>query len=324
MARTFGALPLGGAARSAGIVLAGALLTAATATAGNTCNVTNVRSQASFGSLQAAVTAAIAGDRLKVAGVCVGSTIVDRTLIIRGSSSGSDRAVLDGDHAGRVLEIASGVTVRLEDLVIRHGKLKQDSGGGILNHGKATLTDVTVMANRAFSGGGIYSTGKLALEGATTVKRNRAAGPDGDGGGVYVDGGRLTITGSSTVHHNTANRGGGGVYGVTASMTVEAEASVHHNESTTGGGGIYADFDSTLALNGSSSVHHNVAGEHGGGVFDNSSVTMSDASSIEDNTAVMRGGGVYVGCSAVLTGADPGENVRANHRTNVAKETGCS
>jgi predicted outer membrane repeat protein len=282
-----------------------------------------VLTHAHYASLQAAVGAATAGDRLKVAGVCVGSTIVDRRLTIRGTESGSDQAVLDGDRAGRVLEIASGVNVRLEGLVIRGGKLVQESGGGILNHGKLTLTDVTLSTNRAFSGGGIYSTGELVLDGATTVKRNRAVGPDGDGGGIYVDGGRLTMTGSSAVHHNTSGRGGGGDYGIVAGMTLEAAASVHHNESTTGGGGIYADFDSVLALNGSSSVRHNVAGEHGGGVFDNSSVTMNDASSVEDNTATMRGGGVYVGCFAELVGADPGDNVRGNHRTNVAREMGC-
>jgi predicted outer membrane repeat protein len=299
------------------------LASASTATAGTTCDVLNVGTQAHFGSLQAAVSAATAGDRLKVTGVCIGSTVVDRRLIIRGAPSGSGQAVLDGDHAGRVLEIASGVTVRLEALVVRNGRLTQDFGGGILNHGKLTATDVTVMRNRAFSGGGIYSTGELALDGTTTVKRNQLVIGDGDGGGVYIDGGSLTMAGSSSVHHNAARRGGGGVYGVTASMTLEDTASVHHNESTTGGGGIYADFDSTLVLGGSSSVHDNLAGEHGGGVFDNSSVTITGASTIEDNTATQRGGGVYVGCGAILTGSHPGSNVQGNHRTNVARETGC-
>lgn len=324
MGRTFGALRISGA-RWGGFALAGAVLAAAaTATAGMSCDVTNVRTRAHHTSLQAAVTAAAAGDRLKVAGVCVGTTVVDRKLTIRGTGSGADQAVLDGGDAGRVLEIASGAKVRIRALIVRGGRVPSEVGGGILNHGKLTLTDVTVTSNRALAGGGIYSTGDLVLDGTTTVKRNRTVSADGDGGGVYIDGGRLSMTGSSAVLHNTSGRGGGGIYGLNAGMTLEGAASVRRNEATTGGGGIYADFESTLSLNGTTSVRRNVASEHGGGVFDNSSVTMRDASAIEDNTSTLRGGGVYVGCNAGLVGADAGGNVRTNRPGNVARETGCN
>lgn len=320
MARTFGALRLNGAVPWAGGGLALTLLVAGSALAGPSCDVVNTRSHAHHGSLQDAVTAADAGDRLRVSGVCIGTTVIDRKLVVRGVQGGG--AVLDGDRAGRVLEIASGVTVRLSGLVVRHGKVRGGVGGGILNHGKLTLTDVTVLSNRADSGGGIFSTGDLRLDGTTTVKRNRTTVDDG--GGVYVDGARLAMTDASTVQQNVAARGGGGIYGVTAELILDAATSVHHNRATTGGGGVYADFDATLALTGTSVVHDNVAGEYGGGVFDNSSVTISGASSIVDNTAGKRGGGVYVGCFAELTGADAGGNVRENQPSNVAHENRCS
>lgn len=323
MTRTFGALRLTGVALFAGLALGVSVLaTASLARATPSCDVKNARSRVHFASLQAAVDAASAGDLLRVSGVCVGTTVVDRKLVIRGVTTDSARPVLDGGRAGRVLEIGAGVTVRLAGLIVRHGRVSGDVGGGILSHGKLTLTDVTVLSNRAPSGGGIYTTGELVLNGTTTIKHNRATVDDG--GGIYVDGGSLTATGASAVHHNSAARGAGGIYGIGAVLTLEASTAVHHNRAVTGGGGIYADFDATLDLRGAVSVHDNVADENGGGVFDNSSVAMHDQSTIENNTANKRGGGVYVGCSAELTGADAGTNVRDNHRTNVARETGCS
>ena len=317
-----GALRLEGAALFAGGAIAVALLAAPSiASAGSTCVVINARTRTHYEALQAAVTDATAGDRLRVSGVCTGTTVIDRKLVLQGAPGASERPVLDGGDAGRVLEIASGVTVRVEGLAISNGRVRGAVGGGIRNDGTLTLTDVVVSSNRADDGGGIYSTGELLLKGATVVKRNRAKGDDG--GGIYLGGGKLTMTDASTVHHNTALRGGGGIYAVGADVTIDGTTSVHDNEAATGGGGIYVDFDATLAASGSSAVHDNVAGENGGGVFDNSSMTMSESSSIGNNTAGLRGGGVFVGCSAALTGADAGGNVRGNQPSNVARETGC-
>lgn len=308
----------------AAIALAGALLVLpGAATAARDCKVSNARTRTPHASLQAAVDAAVAGDRLRVSGVCAGSTVVDRDLVIRGvRTATSGRPILDGVDAGRVLRITVGVVVDLKDLVIRRGDATGDTGGGILNRGQLTLTDVVVVKNRADTGGGIYSTGQLTLNGATSIRQNQAI--DTDGGGITVEGGRLTVNDASAVHGNVAGRGGGGIYGVNARMTLDGSSSVHDNEAVTGGGGIYADFYSTLVLNGSSTVHDNAAAGSGGGVFDNSSLTMNDASSIVDNDAGERGGGVFVGCNAEATGVDPGGNVKGNHPSNRAVEMGCS
>lgn len=305
--------------------LAGALLAwpgAAAVAAGRDCKVTNVRAHTHHQSLQAAVDSADAGDRLRVAGICRGSTVVDRNLAIRGvRTATSGRPILDGGHAGRVLRITVGVVVDLKDLVIRRGEAVGDVGGGILNRGELTLTDVVVVGNRADSGGGIYSTGQLTLNGTSSIRQNQAV--DFDGGGIAVSGGRLTMNDSSSIHGNETARGGGGVYGVRARMTLNASSSVHDNQAATGGGGIYVDFWSTLVLNGSSTVDHNAALENGGGVFDGSSMTMNDASSIDDNVAGKRGGGIFVGCFAESTGVVPGGNVQGNRPSNRAAETGC-
>jgi predicted outer membrane repeat protein len=290
---------------------------------GPACRVRNEDTGTHYDSLQGAVSAADPGDQIRVVGTCGGTTVIDRDLVLRGVDSDTNgQAILDGGRHGRVLEIDPGVVVEISGLLIRHGHAGQGGfGGGILNHGRLTLTDVVVTSNRADTGGGIYSTGTVTLNGNTTIKHNRTTFDDG--GGVAVMGGRLIMNDSSSLHHNHSGRGGGGLYGVHAHLTLNASSSVHDNHATTGGGGIYADFSSTLDLNGSSLVEHNVADERGGGVFDNSSVTMNDASLVDDNTAGTRGGGIFRGCFADLTGARAGGNVKSNHPSNIANESAC-
>jgi hypothetical protein len=74
---------------------------------GSDCKVSNARSHTHHRSLQAAVDSATAGDRLRVAGIFVGSTVVARDLVIRGvRAATSGRPILDGGHTGRLLQIA--------------------------------------------------------------------------------------------------------------------------------------------------------------------------------------------------------------------------
>jgi len=291
------------------------------------CEVKNPRRGAQYETLQQAVDAAAAGDKLRVAGLCVGSTIIDRKLTIAGvRASGASRPILDGDRAGRVLEIEDGVVVRLQEIVVRRGNVWTDGdetadGGGILNRGNLILTDVSVLANTAERGGGIFSTGELTLTGATSIARNETV--DTDGGGIALDGGRLIVKGATRIRDNVAARGGGGIYGVNAEITLEASSAVHDNRAATGGGGVYGDFETTVVLKGSAAIRHNRAAERGGGVFDGTRLTMSGSSSITDNVAGTRGGGIFAGCYAELTGADPGGNVAGNRSGDVRFEQGC-
>jgi len=327
MMRMTGELRTLGARFSAAMALAGGLLVLPCTGAGADadCDVRNPRLGASYDALQAAVDAADAGDKLRVAGICVGSTVIDRKLTIAGVP-GARRAILDGGRVGRVLEIDDGVVVRLQRLVVRRGLVWTDGdetadGGGILNRGRLTLTDVAVLANSAERGGGIFSTGDVTLNGTTIIARNETV--DTDGGGIALDGGKLTVNDATSIRDNSAARGGGGIYGVNAEITLEASSSVHDNRAATGGGGIYGDFETAVVLNGATSVHHNRAVERGGGVFDGTRLTMNDASSITDNVAGRRGGGIFVGCYAELDGADAGSNVRGNRSGDVRFEQGC-
>ncbi|MGI9033206.1 MAG: hypothetical protein ACR2HY_05915 [Acidimicrobiales bacterium] len=92
------------------------------------------------------------------------------------------------------------------------GSGAQSEGGGLENFGTARLTATTVTANRATSpstlGGGIYNGADLALAGSP-VRANVANGiPGGDppaGGGIYNDGGNVTLSASPVTGNHPDN-----------------------------------------------------------------------------------------------------------------------
>jgi hypothetical protein len=131
--------------------------------------------------------------------------------------------------AFRLLDVASGATLTLEDLTLKGGLATANGadggadGGAIYSAGALTLSAVTVTGNSAMGaatapaqGGGIYSVAaSLALEAGTIITNNSAVGSNtgpGYGGGVYVAGGTATLTGV-TLSYNTAQGGDYGPYG---------------------------------------------------------------------------------------------------------------
>ncbi len=131
----------------------------------------------------------------------------------------------------------------------------------------------------------IVNTGNLTLN-ATTVKDGKATSDPAYGGGIYNDGGTLTLT-NSTVSGNTASYGGGGIcnYG-TATLT---NSTVSGNTASSDGGGIY-NYVGTLTLN-NSTVSGNTASSEGGGIYNYGTATLTN-STVSGNTASY-GGGIY-------------------------------
>src|SRR5437762_1549634 len=90
-------------------------------------------------------------------------------LTIIGNGDTIERSTAAGTPAFRLLDVASGAALTLENLTLQGG----------LAYGAG--------ASASASGGAIYSQGSLTLDGAT-VRRNAAVGGGGgDGGGGYTD-----------------------------------------------------------------------------------------------------------------------------------------
>jgi hypothetical protein len=167
--------------------------------------------------------------------------------------------------ASAIVTVDAGQTASLSGLTIANG-----NDGGIANEAGGTLTisGCTISGNNSGGdGGGIWSAGTLSLTNCT-VSGNFAF----LGGGIFNDGGSVTIQQNSTVSGNTAVFGGGILNGGT--LTVR---------------------DSTLS--GNHAIGFDLPGRHivgqGGGIFDGTGgSTTLDGCTVSDNTAEL-GGGIY-------------------------------
>ncbi len=190
------------------------------------CRVRNIDSGKTRTSLQKAVEAARAGDRLTVRGICRGLSTVGKDLAISGiRTKGSGEPTLAGMDRGTVVSIPAGVSVTIGALTIRAGASKQ--GGGIVNRGALKLRNVVVRGNRATgAGGGIINSGSLELAGTSSVRSNTAKA---QGGGI-ANSGTLTMSGSSSVTGNSAASPGGGVASSGTLVGVVCGGNVRHNQ----------------------------------------------------------------------------------------------
>src|SRR5262245_17576091 len=122
-------------------------------------------------------------------------------LTIAGNGDTITRGNGSGTPAFRLLDVAAGASLTLQNLTLQGGLAfgsgvsgVSADGGAIYNQGTLTLSGVTVQNNTAqgFSaylgyggsgvGGGIYSGGSLTVE-DSTLQNNQALGGDGRGSG---------------------------------------------------------------------------------------------------------------------------------------------
>jgi hypothetical protein len=77
-----------------------------------------------------------------------------------------------------------------------------------------TLNGISSLNNNAASyrGGGVENRSGLTLNDSSTVTSNRATGSLATGGGIYNEGGAVTLNNNSAISGNSATVNGGGVY----------------------------------------------------------------------------------------------------------------
>ena len=157
-------------------------------------------------------------------------------------------------------------------------------GGGLRHTAeRGTISGSTFSGNSATSGAytgstmtaaapSIMYTGTMTLTDNTNVTGNAA---DGDGGGIYVAGGALTVSGGKigwrdTGTNNTAAGNGGGIYQAGGTVTLNSTVLVYGNTAVNGAG-LYV-MGGTLTVTGANigstaMGEGNVASGDGGGVY---------------------------------------------------------
>ncbi len=197
-------------------------------------------------------------------------------------------------------------TVRLQRVVVTtdNGAVNGDGGAiwfaGAGNDSWLDLIDSQVVANTALGdGGGVYvSGGKLWVSTLALVGANNAAG---NGGGIAARNGALVEVRGGFVLGNVALFDGGGVYAPDAAVNMLAggvAASVSNNIAGRDGGGLYlgsgyVDTFTALPDSAPSLISGNQA-QRGGGLFVDGADVRLRYVSVDHNTAGGEGGGAYV------------------------------
>jgi len=205
------------------------------------------------------------------------------TTIIDGNGTVTGERAIDIGLIGN-----SNISVAINDVTIRNGATTT-TGGGILNRGNTTFTNVVISGNTAAqSGGGIYnSLGNMTLTNAT-VSGNTAAT---SGGGLYNISG-LTIL-NSTISENTATGGlGGAIAGLGNSLTV-TDSTIKDNTAAIGGGGVHSGAGTTK-ITGCTVSGNSVSNGSGGGIFGDGGNDFTVAASTVSGNSAQAGGGVYI------------------------------
>lgn len=267
-------------------------------------------------------------------------TDVTGTTTINGPGWGL--LAVSSSYNSRVFEVASGVTVAINDLTISRGKLTDQNGGAVLSNGTLTLTNTHVTDSSAVSGGAIYSGPGTVLKLINSAVIHNSA--TGDGGAIF-NAGILSIV-DSTLNQNDAQNGGAIATGPVAEvLTISGSTFQQNTASDRGGailntgsilkivdsqlfaneaklGGAITNFDGATLVLSSSTVQGNHATNYGGGILnlgggllnvggegtDPSTLTISD-STIQGNSSGLQGGGIYSEGNVFLTTSNVISNV---------------
>jgi fibronectin-binding autotransporter adhesin len=268
------------------------LLNAERANAGTT-SIVNCSSNPN--ALTSALAQASDGDTLAIRGTCTGTFEIAHSLTIKGLGT----AALDGQSAGTVVTVDSGLAVELKNLSVRggggSGVFPETVAGGISNLGTLTLRNVSVDGNIA-SGDGGTAVGGILNAGTLTLRNSAVNGNSGGAvtavGGI-INHGTLRLK-NSAVTRNTASTGPGGlvVAGILSDGTLTLRNSNVSRNSTTGDaflatGGILNGGTLTLrnsSVDGNSASEPFGGGQAVGGIDSGGTLTLRN-SSVDGNTA---------------------------------------
>lgn len=180
------------------------------------------------------------------------------------------------NRAGGGIEVVDGSfeifsSILVENVAGPSGSMAPGNGGALhvsgTNGTNVVVTDTSVLSNVAASeGGGLWNQAGSSMFVRNSFVSNNIAngtGPDNGGGGLFNNGGSMTVF-MSTVSRNMSTSVGGGIANLAGSDLLVTRSSVNDNVATGFGGGIYNDAELIVA---DTNIVRNSASQ-GGGVYD--------------------------------------------------------
>ena len=173
-----------------------------------------------------------------------------------------------------------------------------EKGGAVTGIGNVTLDTCTVKNNRAeLCGGGLYvntkDRDKVIIKGKTVFSGNSSGT---DGGAVYVESGKVSVSGASFTDNQAVVSGGA----VVIAKTAEAELSkavLNRNKCHKNGGAVFNEGNLLLK---ECSLTENSA-EYGAGIYNSGSFTVT-GTEITGNNCSEKGGGIFQNDGTVTLG----------------------
>ncbi|MCL4864036.1 MAG: hypothetical protein KJZ93_31800, partial [Caldilineaceae bacterium] len=183
--------------------------------------------------------------------------------------------------------ITSAITIQGNNATIRRG-----TGNyriiEVASTGDLTLNDTTISGGAQVRGGGIFNNGGVVTLNNSTVSGNGSQFEFG--GGIFSRG--TTTLNSSTVSGNTA-AAGGGIFSNGGVVTLN-NSTVSGNTTTFGwGGGINSQNGALILTNSTVSGNRAAEGYDGGGIYGRESIITLTNSTISNNRADT-GGGIFL------------------------------
>lgn len=266
-----------------------------------------------YDTIQAAITAAVNGDTIRVStGVYTESLdVVAKTITIQGGYDAACTNLTGGltevraSVAGSVVDVSSASVLTLRGLGLTKGS-SVGAGVDVLGGSRVTLDGTDVHHNNGASGAGIYvgGTSVFTYTNDSDIYSNVSSS---SGGGAIVYGKLFGFNTSSDVYSNSAVNGAGFAVYAPGRLVLD-NSDVVANIATQLGGGIFVS-GAAITLTNSVFVGETApccqSAASGGGIYAyNSRVTvLGSATSIINNTATGNGGGIYLTNFSNLDGA---------------------
>jgi len=260
-----------------------------------------------YTSIQTAIDNAADGDTITIGPGVYNEhdiTIENKSLTLQGADPQNTVINAQGLGSGLVIKsvnVNAARNVSIANLQIRGGSATNGAGVYIVHNDYGdTLTvylqNLYILGNLASDmGGGVYAyvaNGdlKVSIE-DSNISKNSATNY---GGGIYLEGGTLNITGT-TIEGNSASLAGGGIYTDDDTSLNVSNTIVKDNTSAGPGGGLLIGEKASITK---SWIVNNRSSEEGGGIDlnDKLPVTMNLFSSVVAyNHSQTKGGGLAIG-----------------------------
>lgn len=209
-----------------------------------------------------------------------------------------------GDSGGICVAASSAKTKIKDSDIIKNSA--RSGGGGLDLVGESTIEDCNITDNKAeFSTGGggglILAFNNKSCKIINSKISNNTAGENG--GGIYINGGTLSLESGTAIRENTAETDGGGIYIRDGSLNLESGAAIRENTAKKDGGAIYASCEhSTITVNiGEKDDSDDIVieknnAERGGAFYgaDNARFVMNAGKVSENYSEVGGGGAMYI------------------------------